>query len=158
MSTIARMRWETHGSLAMLAAVVSVVVCAECRASVPAVQVEMTGLGWRCRACSLRHQIDIHQGADEGVGQIGLEDMRARASNAINLCWLTIFASVLVTILLITGVLPRRIATRAFWIVPAGLVFAGYEFITWRKARRAVDVMIAREAEDPATSNRPVRP
>jgi hypothetical protein len=126
---------------------VSAVVCVECRASVPASEVELTGNGWRCRKCSLRYQIDLHQGADEQVGQISVEAMRKRASNAMTATVLAILAGILVVILLAAGALRGRNAARALWVVPACIAFAGYELVAWRRARNAVGVMERRETE-----------
>jgi hypothetical protein len=122
------------------------VACRECGAQVPADKVEMTGHGWRCQACSLRHQIDIHQGADEGVGQLSLPEMQQRADKAFALAMWALAASIVVAILIPIGALPNRTAVKAFFVIPAGIAVAAYELVAWRRARRAVAVMLAREA------------
>jgi hypothetical protein len=123
------------------------VVCAECGATVPAAEVEITGLGWRCRKCSLRHQIDVHQGADDQVGQISIPEMQERARKALLAAIGAVAAACACALLLAAGVFSDRVAARAFWAVPAGIAFAGYELVTWRRARKAVVVMQARAAE-----------
>lgn len=132
----------------------STVACASCGTSIPAADADLSANGWRCRACSLRDQIDVHQGADDQIGQISVEEMEQRAGKAIGLVAISILVSVVCLALLVTGALDGdsrrsgRIRIMATFAIPTGIVFAGYELMAWRRARRAVAVMRSRGGHD----------
>lgn len=129
----------------------STVLCASCGSSISAAAADLSANGWQCRACSLRHQIDVHQGADDQIGQLSIPEMEQRAGKAIGAVALSVLASVVSVVLLATGALDgesrssSRLRLGAFVMIPTGLAVAGYELVAWRRARRAVDVMRSRE-------------
>jgi hypothetical protein len=129
----------------------STVACADCGASVPGEQADLSANGWRCRACSLRHQIDVHQGADDQIGELTIDEMEQRASKAMSFVVLSILGGLVCLALLVTGAIDGegRRAGRArvgmFMAIPTSIAFAGYELIAWRRAKRAAAVMRSRE-------------
>lgn len=130
----------------------STVVCADCSSSVPSAQADLSPNGWRCRTCSLRHQIDVHQGADDQIGEISIHEMEGLASKAMGMAVLSLVVSLVCVVLLATGALSGesrssgRLRAGALVAVPAGIAFAGYELVAWRRARRAAAVMRRRES------------
>jgi hypothetical protein len=131
----------------------SSVTCADCRGSVSVEHAELSPNGWRCRTCSLRHQIDVHRGADDQIGEISIDRMQRKASKAMGLAVLSIVVSLVCIVLLAMGILsesgrPTRAWGAAFLAIPGGIVAAWYELVVWRKARRATAVMRGRESSD----------
>ncbi len=127
------------------------VTCGSCGVTLEEAQADATATGWSCAPCHVRRQIDVHQGADEGIGMLGVEEMRQKAERARVLAIWSVLFSIGCVLLLASGALDGegRRRGRGYVVllfgIPGGLVFAGYELVTWRRSRRAVEVMERRE-------------
>lgn len=127
------------------------VICTDCSRSVPGPQADLSANGWQCRACSLKHQIDVHQGADEQIGDLTIDEMEHKSTRAMMTAVLSVLLSLVCAALIASGSLSgksraeQRLWMLALFAIPSGIVFAGYEVVVWGRARRAIEVMRSRE-------------
>ncbi|HEY4180966.1 MAG TPA: hypothetical protein VGM90_29185 [Kofleriaceae bacterium] len=133
-------------------------MCVDCRQTFPPAQVDLSPNGWRCQKCSLRHQIDIHSGADSQVGEISTQQMEAKASASFRNAMGAIALGIVFAVALAAGVFSsgreyRRSRSEggAVFAVPFAFVAAGYELMNWRRAKKAIEIVNKRNAGDPPT-------
>jgi len=129
----------------------STVTCADCHDRIAAEKADLSANGWRCPTCSLRRQIEVHQGADEQIGELSLHEMEERARRAMAVAVVAILVALASGVLLATVSIDGegRSARRQFAGLLAapitGVVVACYELAAWRRARRAIEVMRRRD-------------
>ncbi|HEY4057939.1 MAG TPA: hypothetical protein VGM39_15095 [Kofleriaceae bacterium] len=130
----------------------STVVCVDCQQNFPPAQVDLSPNGMRCQNCKLRHDIDVHSGADEQIGEISTEAMRQKAANAQLRGIGAIVGSILGLAIVVSGGLGHgRGATRLFLLCLGGVGWGIYELASWRRAKRAVQIAEARNLGAPPT-------
>ena len=136
-------------------------MCVDCRQTFPSAQLDMSPNGWRCQRCKLRHDIDVHAGADDQVGEISIRAMEEKAKNALLramgsfglafVCFLLIAAGV---VTFSSGRYSRRADRRTLWVlagIPIGFAYGAFELTTWRRAKKAIQISEARNRGDEPT-------
>lgn len=131
-------------------------MCVDCQQTFPAAQLDMSANGWRCQKCKLRHDIDVHHGADDQVGEISLDAMRSKADGALARgIGVILVGFALAVVFWVTASsmdsyengtrYQRRSVPRLLLIVPFVFVYGGYEIASWRRAKKAIQIIEERD-------------
>ena len=127
-------------------ATTEVTPCVVCKALVPSADVSLTSAGWRCRECSAQKQLEARRREDAQVGQRGLNEMQRRASNLEGTLVVTVLITVASFAVLASGFVNSRDTAKVVGAMLFGLASTIYEFVEWRKAKRAVAILQDRES------------
>ena len=118
--------------------------CVECAASIAPDKATMTARGWQCAPCVTRAEIDVLHGADQGVGHLSIDEMRARADNAKKAAVAAGVAAIALTLAGVFVLTNSRWKFRAIAAAFAGFGVVLWEVGVWRRARRTAAMMEAR--------------